>query len=172
MQRDLCTYFLWFWNRIKLIYEIQGAETFFKEIKQSAWLLSRRNFQELEIYIALFVVLFFSTQLVFKWGAGLELDQVFLTEKKKSTYLQSSYQLYEVNKLKSLDKLLKVLTVYLLLPAVIFDSASQQYIKRSNFFNKENLYLTVCLGILCLSGIDILGSYYYHPASCALKRER
>lgn len=51
---------------------------------------------------------------------------------------------------ENLDKLLKVLAMYLLLPAVILDVAfntvSSQCIKRSNFL-KVNLYFTVCLGI-------------------------
>lgn len=52
---------------------------------------------------------------------------------------------------KIIDKLLKVLTVHLLLPAVIldaaFNTASWQYAKRSSFLNKGNFHFTVCLGI-------------------------
>lgn len=67
-----------------------------------------------------------------------------------------------MNKLKSLDKLVKVLTVYLLLPAVIldatFNTASWQYVKRSRFLNKGDFHFTVCLGIQ-ESVCNILGSY-------------
>lgn len=149
MQTDACTYYSFVLIQDKINVWNLGARNMQSRIKIVCF--AEGMLCELEIHIVFFVVLFcFSSPNYFSSGKFGTWLGVFHRKKKIHLFIVKLPIIWH-EQTENLDKLLKVLTVYLLFPALIlgaaFNTVSWQYIKRSNFVNKVNLYFTVCLGI-------------------------